>query len=131
MAALCEREANVVVESTLSGVSLAQQIQLFAEAGYYISLTYVFLASPEMSVNRVAGRVLEGGHYVPSADILRRVGRSKKNFWHTYRLLADEWQLVYNADTGFIYVAKFVQRNLTVFNHPVFRLFLQEQGINL
>ena len=130
MAAFRERGANLVVESTLSGVSLAQQIQLFVEAGYYINLTYVFLASPEMSVNRVAGRVLDGGHHVPTADILRRVGRSKKNFWYTYRLLADEWQLVFNADTGFIYVAKLVQRNLTVFNHPVFRLFLQEQGIN-
>ena len=127
LVALRSNKANLVVESTLSGVSLARQIQLFVDAGYYISLTYVFLASPEMSINRVASRVLMGGHYIPTADILRRVGRSKKNFWHIYRLLANEWQLVFNADSDFVYVAKFFQRNLTVLDTKIFQLFLREQ----
>ena len=40
MAMLRERGANLVVESTLSGVSLAQQIQLFVEAGYITDVTH-------------------------------------------------------------------------------------------
>ena len=83
-----------------------------------------------MSVTRVAGRVLAGGHHVPTVDVLRRVGRSKKNFWHTYRLLADEWPLIFNADTDFVYVAKFFQRNLVVLDTNVFQLFLREQETN-
>jgi len=116
-----------VLESTLSGVSLAQQIRLFAEAGYYISLTYVYLPSAELSVSRVASRVLEGGHHVPTEDILRRVGRSQKNFWHTYRILADEWQLILNADSGFVLVAKSAEHTLTVFNQPLFQRFVRAQ----
>ena len=130
MAALRSSEANLVVESTLSGVSLAQQIQLFAGAGYYITLTYLFLSLPELSVSRVAGRVLSGGHHVLTTDILRRVGRSKKNFWRIYRLLADEWQLVSNAGNDFVYVAKFSLRNLSVLDNTIFQHFLREQETN-
>lgn len=127
MNSLRERGANLMVESTLSGVSLAQQIKLFIQAGYYVSLTYVFLISPEMSVSRVAGRVLQGGHHVPTADIFRRFGRSKKNFWNNYRLLADEWQLVLNTDMGFVNIAKMQQHTLTVLDRPIFTSFVREQ----
>ena len=76
-------QANLVVESTLSGISLAQQIRQFIAAGYYITLIYVFLPTWQLSSSRVAGRVLEGGHDIPIEDIMRRFARSKKNFWHT------------------------------------------------
>ena len=130
MTLLRDRQANLVVESTLSGLSLLQQIRLFIEAGYYINLTYVFLTGPELSVSRVAGRVLQGGHDVPVADIFRRFGRSKKNFWNNYRLLADEWQLILNSETGFVKIAQVQQRNLSVFDRPVFINFVREQEIN-
>ena len=130
MAELRTMRANLVVESTLSGLSLAQQLRQFVAAGYHITLVYVFLPTWELSANRVAGRVLEGGHDIPMADIMRRFARSKKNFWHTYRLLADEWQMVLNADARFVYVAQFQNHNLTVQVSPVFQAFIEEQGLN-
>ena len=51
-----------MVESTLSGLSLAQQLRQSVAAGYHIPLIYVFLPTWELSASRVAGRVLEGGH---------------------------------------------------------------------
>ena len=128
LATLRAAQANLVVESTLSGVSLAQHIRLFAAAGYYISLVFVCVPSVELSINRVASRVLAGGHHIPTEDLVRRFARSKKNFWRTYRLLADEWQLILNADTGFVYVADFANHDLTVLAAAVFDAFVAEQA---
>ena len=131
LAALRAAQANLVVESTLSGVSLAQHIRLFAAAGYYISLVFVFVPSVQLSINRVASRVLAGGHHIPTEDLVRRFKRSKRNFWRTYRLLADEWQLILNADAGFVYVADFANHGLTVQAESVFADFVEEQGPDL
>ena len=130
LAELRATQANLVVESTLSGISLAQQIKQFIAAGYYITLVYVFLPTWQLSASRVAGRVLEGGHDIPVEVLVRRFARSKKNFWRTYRLLADEWQLVLNADARFLYVAKFQNHDLTVQVQPVFTAFIDEQELN-
>lgn len=119
---------NLLVESTLSGISLAQQIKLFVAEGYHIGLIYVVVSSAQLSVSRVAGRVLQGGHYVPPEDVIRRFGRSKKNFWQTYRLFADEWQLIMNQEGGFVYVAKFENHNLTILELQLFKQFLEEQA---
>ena len=87
----------------------------------------MFVPSVELSINRVASRVLAGGHHIPTEDLVRRFARSKRNFWRTYRLLADEWQLILNADTGFVYVADFANHDLTVLAAAVFTAFVAEQ----
>lgn len=45
----------------------------FAEA-------YLRLASPQLALRRIAGRVRQGGHNVQKADVLRRFSRSLSNF---------------------------------------------------
>lgn len=120
--------ANLLIESTLSGLSLAQQIKQFVAEGYYIGVIYVVVPSAQLSVSRVAGRVLQGGHHVPTEDIIRRFGRSKKNFWRTYRLYADEWQLIMNSESGFVYVARFENHNLTIQEPQLFQQFVDEQA---
>jgi predicted ABC-type ATPase len=61
------------------------------ELGYHVEIIYLQLASPRLALKRIAGRVLQGGHNVQKADVLRRFYRSWHNFQTVYRPPADAW----------------------------------------
>jgi len=98
-------EDSFVVETTLSGKYLINYITKAKEQNYHITLIYLFLESPLSNIDRVKNRVLNGGHYVPDEDVIRRFYRSKKLFWDTYKNLVDDWSLYYNADEIFEEIA--------------------------
>lgn len=50
-----------------------------ADAGYTVELLFIGISSPEVSVNRIAQRVIEGGHDVPREKIASRFSRTLKN----------------------------------------------------
>jgi predicted ABC-type ATPase len=49
------------------------------------------LPSVEFVIERVKLRVAQGGHNVPTEDIIRRFKRSWFNFQTVYKPLADSW----------------------------------------
>jgi predicted ABC-type ATPase len=61
--------------SIRSKIQLIQQLQA---SGYFVLLLFVGLASPELSVMRVATRVAEGGHGVEEATMRRRFPRTQR-----------------------------------------------------
>lgn len=97
IAAAVAGEQRIVLESTLAGRTLRHVIRNARDAGFKITIVYLFLDSPDTCVERVHERVLKGGHSVPEVDIRRRFLRSVANFWWLYRPLADHWLLVYNS----------------------------------
>jgi len=115
---------DIVLESTLSGLTLARHLDAFRQAGYQVRLVYVFLNMPAESVNRVSARVLAGGHYVPPVDVVRRFGRSQHNFWFTYRQLASRWNLISNSGDTFTEVAALEDGNLAIFDDDAFWAFV-------
>ena len=60
---------------------------------------------------------------MPEADILRRFGRSKRNFWELYRPLADEWHLYFNGGDCFEMVASGDAQRMIVHNETRLGLF--------
>ena len=68
-------------------------------AGFQITIHYMWVGSIETTVERVRERVSRGGHDVPEDDIYRRFARSICNFWNLYRLLSDNWSLIYNSSS--------------------------------
>ena len=48
---------NIAIESTLSGSFLEKHIRELKECGYEISLTFIFLASRELCIERIKSRV--------------------------------------------------------------------------
>lgn len=88
---------SVIIESTLSGIGLLKKVKEFQDAGFKISIVYVFLENVDLCKKRISIRVKKGGHNIPAADIERRFKRSAKNFWNHYRLIADSWQILYNG----------------------------------
>jgi predicted ABC-type ATPase len=91
------QEATFGFESTLSGAGYANRIRDMKSAGYRIVIFYLKIPSPELAVARVRGRVKEGGHNVPEADIRRRFDKSWTNFRNLYRPLADQWIVFDNS----------------------------------
>ena len=96
---------SVLVESTLSGLSLKKFLRAAKENGFRIRVWFVYLDSAEMCVRRVAARVAKGGHHIPDKDVRRRFVRSNANFWNVYKNSADKWHLVFNAGDSFEQIA--------------------------
>ena len=100
--------------------SLAQARQ----HNYDITVAFVYLDSAELCLERIAVRVASGGHSVPEEDVRRRFARANLNFWHTYRPLADQWYLFYNAGDGIRQVAGCESQTITVIDNARYSQWL-------
>ena len=105
LAAALDAGESLVVEATLLGLSLRKSLEKAVGQGYFVSILFVFVDSPELCLDRIAARVARGGHDVPASDVRRRFARANANFWHIYRPIANEWNLYYNAGASIIQVA--------------------------
>ena len=74
------------VETTLAGKSALALMRMARARGYRVNLVYVGLDFPELSADRVAQRVSNGGHGIPLAAISRRYPASIANLSHALRL---------------------------------------------
>ncbi|MCB1020161.1 MAG: zeta toxin family protein [Bryobacterales bacterium] len=95
---LLEMRRNFVVETTLAGVGPVALMRDARERGFRIRLVFVCLSTPELNIERVRERVLQGGHDVPVEDIRRRYSRSLENA-SVAASLAEEALLVDNSFT--------------------------------
>lgn len=95
-----ENGDQLIVESTLSGKSLARHIEKFKDAGYLVRVIFISIPNANVSAERVRIRVSKGGHHVPIEDIERRYLKTHRNFWHLYRNLADDWAVYLNEENG-------------------------------
>ena len=94
---LAQRRADFGFETTLSGRSYLRLIGRLKNQGYAVHFFFLWLSSVDLALSRIKGRVSEGGHDVPEADVRRRFDRSIKNFLVLYRALADSWFLFDNS----------------------------------
>jgi len=75
----------------------SHRLQSLKDSGYDLEIVYLKLSSAELALQRVATRVRQGGHDIPSADLRRRFVRSWQNFGDVYRPLADRWTVYENS----------------------------------
>lgn len=90
---LAGEHASFAFESTLSGTTYLQRLRKWQKAGYRIEIVFLRLASVDIALRRVAQRVKQGGHNVPSTDVRRRFKRGWANFERLYKPRADSWAL--------------------------------------
>lgn len=95
---LLKLSANFAFETTLSTKSYKHRIIEAKEKGYAVKLLFFWLPSVDMAVERVAIRVSEGGHHIPSDVIARRYSRGIKNLFKIYIPLCDNWMLLDNEE---------------------------------
>lgn len=61
------------------------------ECGYTVVLCFIGISSPEISAERVAMRVSQGGHDVPADKLLTRYPRTLTNLRQAFRELPHVW----------------------------------------
>ncbi len=93
-------------ETTLSGRGYARMIPEWQSAGYRVKLIFLSLPNVEMSIDRVATRVAQGGHNVPEKVIKRRFLSGLNNFHKVYKPLVDVWVLYDNSQNAPILLEK-------------------------
>lgn len=119
-------EKSFLIESTLSGRYLIKFLSGVQKRNYQTTIIFIFVDSPEVAIERIAGRVKKGGHFVPEKDVRRRFERGRRNFWKIYKNLADRWNLIYNSDNSFEYVVIGKQDQDSILNDFLFEKFLQD-----
>ncbi len=84
-------------ETTLATRSYVNLIQRAQRRGYFVTLLFFSLSSPEQAVARVAKRVSQGGHNIPTDVILRRYDAGLQNLFQLYMPIVDYWTLYDNS----------------------------------
>ncbi len=122
---MLENRESVIVESTLSGLSLQRRIEKARKFGYSVEVVFVYLDSAELCVQRVATRVANGGHHVPPEDVRRRFVRANRNFWNIYKEIADEWNLFFNVADSFQQIVAADREGVIIFDEERYAEWLK------
>lgn len=94
---LMSEGADFAFETTLATRYYTRLIREAQSRGYFVSLLFFWLPSPDQAVERVARRVEEGGHNVPSEVVRRRYYRGIRYLTSLYTPLCDYWVIYDNS----------------------------------
>jgi predicted ABC-type ATPase len=90
---LVARGESFAFETTLADPGYVRRISAWQASGYHITILFLALPSADAAIERVAERVVQGGHAIPEDVIRRRFTRGRTNFENLYKPLADAWAL--------------------------------------
>jgi predicted ABC-type ATPase len=95
---LARQRISFGFETTLASRSFAPWLRLRLVDGYAVHLVFLWLASPELALARVARRVKLGGHSVPDDVVRRRYAGGLRNLFELYQPIVSTWQVYDNSD---------------------------------
>jgi predicted ABC-type ATPase len=98
--------SDFAFETTLAARSFAPFIIGCKAKGYTINLIYFWLQSVDLAVERVAARVVSGGHSIPEDVIRRRYQQGRKNLISLYLPLCDGWMIYDNSSSSPVFVGE-------------------------
>jgi len=88
---LAENKVDFAFETTLSARSFVPFLKKCASQSYMINLVFMWVNSPEIAIQRVKDRVMNGGHNIPEPVIRRRYKKGINNLFKLYIPLAHNW----------------------------------------
>lgn len=94
---LLTTEEDFAFETTLATRSYVRLIEMAQRKGYFVSLLFFWLPTPEQAIERVALRVSDGGHDIPSDVIRHRYHAGIKNLITMYAPVCDYWVIYDNS----------------------------------
>ena len=95
---LLQKGETFAFETTLATKSYKQKIEWAQANGYEVTLLFFWLDSPNMAKKRVAQRVAEGGHSIPSETIERRYYNGIANLFAIYIDMVDICYIFDNSE---------------------------------
>lgn len=115
------------METTLATRTVAKLIREAQEVGYYVTLLYFWLNTPELAVERVKMRVAAGGHNVPEATVRRRYHSGIHNLFELYLPISDYWMITDNSMSPMEVIAKgFKDERREIYNSATFEKVMHE-----
>jgi len=111
---LFDRRADFCLETTLATRSLIKMVRKAQSQGYFVTVLYFWLNSPDMAVQRVAKRVASGGHDIPEETIRRRYKVGLNYLFKDYMPVCDKWMLADNSNPPYKLVAEGTRKGLIV-----------------
>ena len=103
---LIKHKSEFAFETTLSTRSYINTITTAKENGFFVTLVYFWLNSPDLAIERVKTRVQEGGHNIPIDTIKRRYLSGIKNLFNLYIPISDYWMIIDNSENPFNFIAE-------------------------
>lgn len=103
---LLEKKADFAIETTLATRFLLKMIREAKAEGYYVTILYFWLNSPDLAVSRVKARVESGGHNIKEETIRRRYNVGLHYLFRDFMPLCNRWILCDNSNLPFTVVAE-------------------------
>ena len=103
---LIAAEKTFALETTLASRSIAKLLKGAQEKGYYVTLLYFWLNTPDLAVERVKNRVAAGGHNVTEVTVRRRYDAGIHNLFELYLPICDYWMITDNSLSPMEIIAK-------------------------
>jgi len=94
------------LETTLASRSIAKLVKDAQSKGYYVTLLYFWLNTPDLAVERVKSRVATGGHNVSEPTVRRRYRTGILNLFDLYLPICDYWLITDNSLSPMEIIAK-------------------------
>ena len=120
---LLQKGETFAFETTLATKSYKQKIEWAQANGYEVILLFFWLDSPNMAKKRVAQRVAEGGHSIPSETIERRYHNGITNLFAIYINMVDICYIFDNSEGRKELIAqKEKHKGIIIYNNDKFNL---------
>ena len=120
---LLQKGETFAFETTLATKSYKQKIEWAQANGYEVTLLFFWLDSPNMAKKRVAQRVAEGGHSIPSETIERRYHNGIVNLFAIYIDMVDICYIFDNSEGRKELIAqKERHKDIVIYNKNKFNL---------
>lgn len=126
---LLEEKVDFAFETTLSTRSYVHLIKKAQKAGYAVHLLFFWLSSPVFAKERVARRVLRGGHNIPADVIERRYYRGLSNLVNLYIPICNSWMVIDNMDLVPEIVVQEVNSKKLVRNADIWNVILMQSKL--
>lgn len=119
---LLDRNEDFCIETTLATRSMLKMARLAQEKGYYVTILYLWLNSPELAVARVKARVAAGGHNIKEDTIRRRYSLGLHYLFREYMPVCNRWILADNSTDSFEIIAEGSEDGTIVRNSETFAI---------
>lgn len=118
---LINHTTDFAFETTLATKSYVKFIHEAQLKGYFVTLVYFWLNSPELAAERVESRVLSGGHNIPKDVIYRRYSAGINNLSQLYIPICDYWLIIDNSEPPFRIIAEgFKNENAEIHDRTIY-----------
>ena len=124
---LLNKDEDFAFETTLATKTYTQFIREAQAKGYFVTMVYFWLNSPELAIERVKTRVISGGHDIPVDTIRRRYKAGIENLSKLYIPICDYWMIIDNSEPPFQFVAEgFKTKNIEIHNQIIYNKIVKQ-----